>query len=236
MLIIPAIDIKDGKCVRLRQGDFNSETVYSNDPVLVAKQWEAKGALALHIVDLDGAKNGRIVNLNLIREIRRAIQIPIQVGGGVRSKEVFKNLVAIGANRVVLGTMALENRNLLSNILSRYSNQVVVSLDNKNGNLAKKGWQENTDREVVGTAQDLEQLGIKRFIYTNIAKDGTLTEPDYQGVKSLVRSIRAKIIVAGGISSIADIRKLKSFNLEGVIIGKALYEGKINLMEAMDVS
>ncbi len=236
MLIIPAIDIKNGKCVRLKQGNFNSETIYDDDPVKIAKQWEFSGAEALHIIDLDGAKSGRIANFNLIRSIRDAVQIPIQVGGGVCDEQTFQSLVNIGVNRVIIGTMALEDQDLLKSILDKYPDQVIVSLDNRNGKLAKNGWQKTTDQEVIKTAQDLEQLGVKRFIYTNIIKDGTLTKPDYEGIRVLIGAIGAKVMIAGGISSVTDIKNLSSFNLEGVIIGKALYEGKIDLREAKYVS
>lgn len=236
MLIIPAIDIKNGKCVRLKQGNFNSETVYSNDPVTVAKRWESEGAQTLHVVDLDGAKNGKLVNYNIVKKIRETVQIPIQVGGGVCNKQSFQSLIKLDINKIIIGTMALENQGLLKNLLNNYPDQIIVSLDAKNGKLAINGWQKTTNQEITKSAQGLKRLGVKNFIYTNIVKDGTLSGPDYSGIKLLVQAIQATILAAGGISSIAEIKKLKSFNLEGVIIGKALYEGKIDLEEAKYVN
>jgi len=236
MLIIPAIDIKNGKCVRLTQGNFESEIIYSEDLVDMAKQWENQGAEMLHIVDLDGAKSGDLVNFETIKKIVKEIKIPIQVGGGIRNKESVKKLHSIGIERIILGTVCLEDEDELKNILKEFSSVVAIALDTKNGKLMKQGWFEASDKNTVSTALRLEKLGVKRFIYTDIIRDGTLTEPNYEEISNLINSIDAKVIASGGISDIASVKKLHSIGTEGVIIGKALYEKKIDLKEALDVS
>ncbi len=236
MLVIPAIDIKSGKCVSLKQGDFDSETIYSDEPVTVAKGWESEGASILHIVDLDGAKNGTVVSFDIITKILEEVNIPIQVGGGIRNREILEKLLSAGVDKVILGTLVLENEALLEELLEEYADQIIVALDSRDGKLTKKGWQENTDKDVVTIAQKFERLGVKKFMYTNVLKDGILSQPDYSGIGALIKVIKVPIIVAGGVSSIADIKKLKSLNVEAVVIGKALYEGKVDLKEAICVS
>ncbi len=234
MLVIPAIDIKNGKCVRLTQGNFAQETIYGDDPVAMAKKWEKEGAQMLHIVDLDGAKNGKPVNFEIIKKIVKTVDIPVQVGGGIRDEKTIKILLSLKIKRVVLGTIALENKNELKNLLKNFSSQISIALDTRNGRLLKKGWLENTNQNLLKTAQMLEDLGVKQFIYTNVTRDGTLTQPDYLEIEILLKKIKTPIIVSGGISSTADINRLKTMGVEGVIIGKALYEGRINLKEAVN--
>ncbi len=235
MLIIPAIDIRNGKCVRLTQGDFDSEKIYCIDPVTIAKQWEEQGAAMIHVVDLDGAKNGTLINLEVIKSIVQSVNIPIQVGGGIRNKETVKALLSIGVSRVVLGTVALEDREELKDILKDFALQVAVALDTKNGKLMKQGWIKNTDKSTVITALELERLGVQKFIYTDVVKDGTLTEPNYKEIANLIKNIIVPVIISGGISTIASIKQLKSLEIEGVILGKALYENKLTLKEAINV-
>lgn len=236
MLIIPAIDIRNGKCVRLTQGDFESEKIYSEDPVTIARQWEKEGAKMLHIVDLDGAKNGTPSNLKAIKSIAQSIGIPIQVGGGIRNKKVVQKLLSDGVSRVILGTITLENEKELKSILKDFTSQVAVALDTKNGKLMKHGWLEDSNKTSIVTALELERLGVQTFIYTDVDKDGTLTEPNYKEIANLTKNIVVPVIASGGISTIASIKQLKSIGVEGVIIGKALYEGKIDLKEALNVS
>lgn len=236
MIIIPAIDIRNGKCVRLRQGNFADETVYGVDPIVMAKRWESEGAKMLHLVDLDGAKSGQPTNLGVVSRIITNVSIPVQVGGGIQSEETAAEVLALGAERVIIGTLALENKSALRNLIDKYPERIIVSLDVKNGALAKRGWLEETTVDFIQTAQELETLGVKRFIYTNVLKDGTLSQPDYAGVQLLLKFVKCPIIVAGGISSVADIKKLKGIGAEGVIVGKALYEGKIDVKEANNVS
>lgn len=236
MLIIPAIDIKAGKCVRLIQGNFDSEKIYGEDPVEMAKQWEKQGAKMLHIVDLDGSKEGNLANFEVIKRIAQEIKIPIQVGGGIRNKEAVKILLSCGISRVILGTVALEDEEELKNILEDFASEVAVALDTKNGKLMIKGWFENSDRDSVATALKLEDLGVKRFVCTDVVKDGTLTEPNYKEIAKLTKNILVPVIASGGISNLNSIKQLKTMGLEGVIIGKALYEGNIDLKEALNVS
>jgi phosphoribosylformimino-5-aminoimidazole carboxamide ribotide isomerase len=236
MLIIPAVDIKNGKCVRLVRGDFNHVTIYSDNPVEMAKRWKTEGAKVLHVVDLDGAKNGKLTNLVEIKEIAQEVKIPLQIGGGIRDKETIKTLLSLGIDRVILGTVALENKKLLQEIVKDFSFQLAIALDTKNGKLMKQGWFEDSDKNYVTTALELEDLGIQRFIYTDVVKDGTLTEPNYNEIANLIKNVSVPVIASGGVSSLSDIKQLKSIGVEGVIIGKALYEGEIDLKEAINVS
>jgi len=236
MLIIPAIDIKNGRCVRLTQGNFEREKVYSEDPAAIARQWEEQGTQMLHIVDLDGAKDGNLANSEVIKKIAQSVKIPLQVGGGIRDKEAVKTLLSNGVSRVILGTVALENEDELKNILNEFASQVAIALDTKDGKLMKQGWLENSDKSIISTALKLEELGVKRFIYTDVVRDGTLTEPNYKEIANLAENIVVPVIASGGISTVASIKQLKSIGVEGVIIGKALYEGKIDLKEALNVS
>lgn len=236
MLIIPTIDIKNGKCVRLTQGDFESEKVYSEDSVVIAKQWESQGAKMLHIVDLDGAKNGALINLEVIKNMTQSLTIPIQVGGGIRNKETVKTLLLVGVSRIILGTVALEDEEELKNILKDFAELIVVALDSKNGKLMKQGWIEDSNKGSIVTALELERLGVQRFIYTDVVKDGTLTEPNYKEIANLTKNLTVPLIASGGISTISSIKQLKSIGVEGVIIGKALYEGRVDFKEALNVS
>ncbi len=234
MLIIPAIDIKDGKCVRLTQGIFEREKVYSEDPVAQALQWEEQGAQMLHVVDLDGARNGSLVNLEAIKKITQEINIPIQVGGGIRNKNAVEKLLSIGISRIILGTVALEDENELINILREYASQIAIALDTKNGELMKNGWLENSAKSMVITALRLENLGVQRFICTDTIKDGTLTEPNFAEITNLTKNVLASVIAGGGIANMNNIKQMKDAGVEGLIIGKALYERKIDLKEALE--
>lgn len=236
MIIIPAIDLKDGKCVRLTQGRFDAIKTYSDEPVKVAKKWEKDGARYLHIVDLDGARTGELANFETIKQITNAVKIPIQVGGGIYSIEIAEKLVSARVDRIILGSVALENEPLLKKLLEKYPEKIVVSLDAKNGNLMIKGWQESTRANAIDAALELEALGVRRFIYTDVTKDGTLTSPNYMEIKNLVDKLTEPVIAAGGISSLVAVRKLKQLGVEGAILGKALYEGKINLGECIAYS
>ncbi len=233
MQIIPAIDIRNGKCVRLTQGNYNNEIIYNADPVLVAKQFEKDGATMLHIVDLDGAKDGSINNFNVIKKIVNAIAIPIELGGGIRNKKTVTRLLTAGVSRIILGTVALENKNELTNIIATYGQQIAVALDSKNGKLMKNGWLEDGDADTIKTARLLEKYGVQRFIFTDIIKDGTLTQPNYTEMQQLINNLRSTVIASGGISTIGAIKKLKSIGAEGVILGKALYEKRLTVQEAM---
>jgi phosphoribosylformimino-5-aminoimidazole carboxamide ribotide isomerase len=233
MKIIPALDLKNGTCVRLFQGDYSQETVYSDNPIVMAKNWEAQGAEALHVVDLDGAREGKMANTDIIQKIVKAISIPVQIGGGIRTLNSIKELIKIGVSKIILGTMVLEDEKMLSKAIDLFGKKIIVSLDAKNGILMKNGWLEKSERELFPTLQELETKGVASVIYTDTIKDGTLTEPNYQMIKAIVQNTKIKLTVAGGVSSSNQLMKLKQLNVDGVIIGKALYEGKINLKEVI---
>lgn len=233
MIIIPAIDIKNGKCVRLTQGDFEREKVYSDNPVAIAKQWEAQGAPMLHIVDLDGAKNGILANFEVIKNITQSVDIPIQVGGGIRSLDLIKQLIKSRATRIVLGTIAVENKPLLKEMLRFFGEYICVALDVKNGELMKQGWLANSNKSVSETARKLEKIGVRRFIYTDIVTDGTLTEPNYVEIAAAIENVSVPVIISGGIATINAVKKIKSLGVKEIIIGKALYENKFTLKEAL---
>jgi len=233
MKIIPAIDIKNGKCVRLFQGDYSRETIYEDNPVVVAQKWEAQGAQQLHIVDLDGAKSGKMINSEIIQKIIEAVSIPIQVGGGIRDLTSIIRIIEVGAKSVVLGTAALENVESLIKIINLYKERVIISIDIKNGIVMKNGWVEKSNFTIIPTVKQMESIGVKTIIYTDVTRDGTLTEPNYEVIKSIKENTKMNLIVAGGISSIDQIMKLSKMKVEGVIVGKALYEEKINLKEVI---
>jgi phosphoribosylformimino-5-aminoimidazole carboxamide ribotide isomerase len=231
MMILPAIDIRNGKCVRLFQGDYSQETIYSDDPFEMALKWKNLGAQIIHVVDLDGAKDGSPTNIEVISKIAEEIQI--EVGGGIRSIETIQKYLNAGVYRVVLGTIILEDFNLAGEIFERFNNKVVVGLDAKNGVLMKKGWVAESGLGVFETAKKLQELGAKRIIYTDILKDGSLTEPNYKAIKRLIDKLSIPVIASGGVAFTDQILQLKRIGAEGVIIGKALYEGGIDLKEAI---
>jgi phosphoribosylformimino-5-aminoimidazole carboxamide ribotide isomerase len=225
MLIIPAIDIKDGCVVRYVQG-VRDKKIYSRNPIKTAKHWARQGAELIHVVDLDGASTGVPKNLNIVKEISQAVDVPIQFGGGARNINLIRSLLNYGIYRVVLGTRAIEDRILLKKAFKEFKERIIVSVDTKDGYVAIKGWQ--TSRKNINAltfAQQLKEMGFKQIIYTNISKDGTLRGPDIKGIKSLLKETGLKIIASGGVSSLEDIGRLtllEKKGLTGVIIGKAL--------------
>jgi len=233
MRIIPAIDIKNGKCVRLFQGNYAKEIVYGDDPVFMAKKWESQGATILHIVDLDGAKEGKMVNMNVIKKIADVVDIPLQVGGGIRNIVSIIRIIDVGAKYAILGTAALEKFNSLKKIIDTYGEKLIISLDVRNGIMMKNGWVKKSNSDVIQTIKKIEAIGIKTIIYTDITRDGALAGPNYGNIELIRKNTGIRLIVAGGISSIDQIIRLKKMDIDGVIIGKALYEGKINLKEAI---
>src|SRR3989338_219840 len=236
MLIIPAIDIKSGKCVRLFQGRMDKETVYSDDPVSVAKRWEDEGAEFLHIVDLDGAVSGVPKNKEIIGNIIKSVKIPLEVGGGIRNIETIKEYFSIGAKKVVIGTVAWENPILISEVCKVFPERIIVGIDAKNGNVAVSGWEDVTDTSASELAKRFEGMGISGIIYTDISRDGTLSGPNIDSIKFFAKSISIPVITSGGVSDINDIKnimKLKKHGVDGVIIGKALYSGSVNLRGAI---
>lgn len=237
MLVIPAIDLHRGRCVRLYQGDPTRETVYGNNPLEVAHQWEELGAKMLHIVDLDGAFTGQSKNRIVICSIAEELRIPLQLGGGIRSEEAVEKAFSAGVSRIILGTLAIENPTLASSLAQEYGERVLVGIDSRNGKVAVKGWTESSEVETVELAKRIEQWGIKEVIYTDIQKDGTMQGPDIQGIEQLIEQTSLQVIVSGGISSLEDLQSLKPYGkrLGGVIIGKALYSNQLTLPDAMAV-
>lgn len=234
--IIPAVDLKGGKCVRLYQGDYTRETVFSDDPLERAFHWQALGATRLHVVDLDGAAKGELANLDIIRQIVTAIHVPVQVGGGIRSMETVKELLKMGVERVVLSTVAVEDPQLVADICRIFSESVVISIDTREGLVATHGWQLDTKLAAIGFARSMAKLGVKRFIYTDISRDGTLTEPNFTAFTELINAIRLPVIASGGVASLTHITILKQLGAEAAIIGRALYTGDINLKDALAAS
>ncbi|MPL64964.1 1-(5-phosphoribosyl)-5-[(5-phosphoribosylamino)methylideneamino] imidazole-4-carboxamide isomerase [bioreactor metagenome] len=232
--IIPAIDILGGRCVRLLQGDYAQETVYSPDPVGTAMRWQSLGAPRLHVVDLDGAADGESVNFELIREIANSALIPVEVGGGIRSMDTVKKLLTAGVDRVILGTAAVENPELVREICARYADSVAVSIDARNGKVATRGWVNSTEVDALELARSMKKLGVRRFIYTDISRDGTLSEPNFAAIRDLISAINMPVIASGGVSSLSHLRLLKDIGAEGAIVGKAIYTGDLNLKRAFE--
>ena len=237
MLIIPAIDLIDGSCVRLTEGKYNLKTKYSDDPVAIARKWVQSGASWLHIIDLDGAKSGRIENLGIAADIKVKTGLKIQYGGGIRSIERLGLVLSKGIDRVILGTSAIENREFLDKAVKAAGYRCILSIDfDSNGIIFKHGWQKDTDLNVFDFLPQLKQFNISRIIITNISRDGTLKGLDMDLIKRVLSISPVKLIVAGGISGNDDILELKTLEskgIEGIIIGKALYEGRIDLKNAI---
>jgi phosphoribosylformimino-5-aminoimidazole carboxamide ribotide isomerase len=236
MLIIPAVDIKAGKCVRLIQGERDRETIYSDDPCLMAQKWVDMGAELLHLVDLDGAFEGKPVNFDIIKQIVSSIKIPVQLGGGIRTLKSIEEYFSVGVNRVILGTAALEDHGMVKEACRISPDRIILGLDAKDGYVAVKGWTQVVRKRARDLVKEFEGLGLRAIIYTDIKRDGMMTGPNIQGVKELAPSIKIPLIVSGGISSlkdIEDISNLKEGNIEGMIIGKALYEKSIDFKEAL---
>lgn len=233
MEIIPAIDIRGGKVVRLTQGDYARETVYGNDPVLVANEWAMLGASWLHVVDLDGAREGRLVNDATVAEMVQAVPVPVQVGGGIRTLEAIGKLLSLGVQRVVLGTVAVEQPELVTEACRRYGDAMVVGIDARDGLVTVRGWREKTSLSAADLMTQMEALGVPRFIYTDVARDGMLEGPNIAALAALLQRAKRPIIASGGVSSLDDIRRLAALPLEGVLVGKALYTSALDLREAI---
>jgi phosphoribosylformimino-5-aminoimidazole carboxamide ribotide isomerase len=234
MILVPAIDILDGKAVRLTRGEFDAPTVYDADPLEAALRWEAEGARTIHVVDLDGARSGTPVNAEAVRRIVKRLHVPIQVGGGLRSIDAVEEVVSAGASRVVLGTAALHDVDLLDEAVARLGDRVVVSIDARNQRPATRGWTDELNIPVETVIQRLGDRGVRRFVYSSIDRDGTLTGPDLQAAMRVAESVRGTFFYSGGISSVDDLRALaalRQVNLAGVIVGKALYEQRFSVSE-----
>ncbi|MDD5568487.1 MAG: 1-(5-phosphoribosyl)-5-[(5-phosphoribosylamino)methylideneamino]imidazole-4-carboxamide isomerase [Candidatus Omnitrophica bacterium] len=239
MLIIPAIDLQGGCVVRFVQGRMNKK-VYSKDPVKVAKHWVKQGAKFLHIVDLDGAFSGIPRNLKIAKEIASQVKVPVEFGGGLREIDTIEDVLSSGVNRVVLGTRAVEDKVFLKKVFDKFKNKIIVGVDAKNGEVMIRGWKAgHKNTSAADFSLDLKRLGFSEFIYTDTLKDGTLTGPNIKEIKKLLKTTGLKIIASGGISGLEDLRKLRFLEKEGVsgvIVGKALYEGKFTLPQALKFS
>lgn len=233
MIILPAIDLKNQKAIRLVQGDFNQETVYSDDPIALAKSFEKAGATYLHVVDLDGAKNGNMNHLEIIKQIVEQTSLRVEVGGGIRSLKQMEDLFSIGVSEVIVGSVAVEDTKLLKQMISAFPGKIVVSIDSKNGYVLTRGWQKDSKIKTIDFAKQMEEIGIKKIVYTDVSKDGMLEGPSFKDYQQLLIETKLMIIASGGVSSMDDILELNRMSLYGAIIGKALYEKRIDLKEAI---
>jgi len=233
MILYPAIDIRGGRCVRLIEGDFDRETSYDSDPSLAARRWVEAGAEWLHVVDLDGAVAGRPVNRRAVADIRAAVDVPIQLGGGLRLLSDLEDAFSAGVDRVILGTVALRDPELVMNAVARWGERIAVALDARDGRLATDGWLGQTDTSATEVALRLAGSGVRHFVYTDIRRDGTLTGPNLQGLSELIEQIDADVIASGGIASLEDLKAVATVGASGAIIGRALYDGRIDLAEAV---
>jgi phosphoribosylformimino-5-aminoimidazole carboxamide ribotide isomerase len=236
MIVIPAVDIRGGRCVRLVRGKPHAELVFSNDPVAVAVRWEEQGARYLHVVDLDGAFEGAPINISVVQNIVSSLSIPTQVGGGVRSEETVERLLEAGVARVILGTRALDSPDWLGELCERFSGHVVASVDSVEGKVAVRGWTVVADTSVTELLERLAKVPLAAIVYTDTSRDGTLTGPHFEQVAKVAGSTTIPVIAAGGVTTLEDVRRLAEMDLEGAIIGRALYEGTLTLADANRVA
>ena len=240
MIIIPAIDLRGGRCVRLTQGQASAETVYSENPVAVAQKWYEAGAEMLHIVNLDGAMNlDDSKNLRALSDILYAVNLPIQFGGGVRSISEVQRLDDLGVTRIVVGTTAIENPLLLQNMLDEFTSTIVVGIDARNGMVALRGWQKMSDMTALELAQKVGEMGVERIVYTDIARDGMMSGINLEATQAIAEATGLKVTASGGVASLDDIysvKELEEFGVDSLIIGKALYEGSFTLEDALDAA
>ena len=234
MYIIPSIDIKDGKCVRLYQGDFARLTVYDDDPTAVARRWADQGAQMIHVVDLDGARVGHPVNTHIILEIVQSVSVPVQIGGGLRDEPAVLAALGLGVARVVLGTAAVLQPDLIERLVARYGDEIAVGVDARNGIVATAGWTEQSQVSAPDLIDHMAALGVRRVIYTDISRDGTLTEPNFAATAALIRPDGPRIIASGGVGKLEHLRQLANDGVEAAIVGRALYTGDIQLAQAIE--
>lgn len=239
MIVIPAIDIRGGKCVRLLQGDFDRTTVYSDDPAYMAKKWQEKGAARIHVVDLDGSRTGCPQNRDVIKRIVREIDVPLQVGGGIRDIETVSDYIEMGVGYIIVGTVALKNRDFVIEACKRFNDSLILGIDARDGKVAVEGWTESTILTPFEVARSYEEYGLAAIVYTDIGRDGMETGVNIEATKELAESVNIPIIASGGLSGIGDIERLidvEDSGIIGVITGKALYEGTLNLEEAVEIT
>ena len=234
MKIIPAIDIKDKKCVRLIKGDFDNKTEYEISPINQAEKYKNYGFKNLHIVDLDGALTGKTVNVDVIKEIVSKYDLKVEVGGGIRNLDSIKKYIEAGVEKVILGSAAIKNKEFLKEACAKFKNKIALGLDAKNGNLSVSGWKENLNIQMTDFLREVNDFGVSRLIYTDIGRDGTKTGPNFYDTVKIATFSKCPVIISGGVSSINDIKKTKELNdknIEGIIVGKAIYDGDIKLSD-----
>lgn len=237
MIILPAIDLRNGKCVRLLQGRLEDETVFADDPVEMARRWQENGAEYLHLVDLDGAFQGAPMHLPIVQKIKEATGLPVELGGGIRDMATIAKVLASGVDRVILGTVAVSNPELLANACAEFGERIVLGLDARDGKVAIKGWVDVTEKSAVELACELKEKGVRRIIFTDISRDGMLSGPNLKSIEELASKTGIPVIASGGVNVLADIVNLKKIaGVEGVITGKALYTGSLNLSEAIQAA
>ncbi len=233
MEIIPAIDIREGRCVRLYQGDYRRQTTYGEDPVEIALRWRSQGARWLHIIDLAGAASGKPASIPLVEAIVKESGLAVEFGGGVRQVRVVEELLRKGVSRIIVGTAAIENPAMVKKLCRRFGEAIAVSLDAREGKVSTHGWRKDTAVDALPLAREMVEIGVSRFIFTDIKRDGTLTEPNFALVERLLKGVDVPVVAAGGISRLEHLERLKKLGVEGVVIGKALYTGDIDLTEAI---
>jgi phosphoribosylformimino-5-aminoimidazole carboxamide ribotide isomerase len=233
MILYPAIDIRGGRCVRLIEGDFDRETTYDSDPSSAARRWVEAGAEWLHVVDLDGAVAGRPVNGEAVAQIRASVDVPLQLGGGLRKMTDLEDAFGAGIDRAILGTVALRDPELVIAAVSRWGDRIAIALDARDGRLATDGWLGQTDSRAVELAQRLARSDVRHFVYTDIRRDGTLSGPNVPGLSELIEKVDADVIASGGIASLEDLKGVATAGAAGAIVGRALYDGRIDLAEAI---
>ena len=233
MTIYPAIDLLSGKCVRLRQGRYDDCTVFSDEPVQIAKQWQAAGAEFLHVVDLDGARGGSALNFAAVSAIAKSLSIPVQIGGGIRDEETIVKYLDAGISRVILGTKAVQDKTFLAHILRKFASKIVVGIDAKDGKVAVSGWERVCGDSAIDFAKTAVNLGAQTIIYTDIATDGMLSGPNVPAMREMAAAVEADVIASGGVGGLSDVEALLPTGVAGVIIGRALYDGKIDLAAAI---
>ena len=239
MILFPAIDLKEGKCVRLIEGRMDSATIYSDDPGSIARLWQEQGAQFIHVVDLDGAFAGQPRNRQAIAQIVKCVQVPVQVGGGIRDLATIEDLLSLGVNRVILGSAAIINPGLVAEAGQKYGEKIVVGIDARDGLVAIQGWGETVEKTALELALEMKRMGIQRIVFTDIRRDGKLAGPNLAATGDLARDSGLKVIASGGVASLEDIRQLKKLEpqgVEGAIMGKALYTGAVKLPEALAIA
>jgi phosphoribosylformimino-5-aminoimidazole carboxamide ribotide isomerase len=233
--VIPAVDIRGGRCVRLTQGDYARETVFEDDPVVAARRWANLGAERIHVVDLDGARDGRQANAAIVRAIAQAVVCPVQTGGGIRNLETLQATLDGGLDRVAVGTAAVKDPEFLRQAIEAAAEQLIVSVDARDGRVSLEGWTEGTDLDAGAFIEELAAQGVKRIVYTDISRDGVAGSPNFEMYERLTSKVPLAVVAAGGVSRVEDLRRLAECGVEGAIVGRALYTGDIDLREALEV-